>query len=97
MSPQAHLGKQAEIVAVTNFLTPLLGKGLQLPVEWKPIAARIRHELEKLGEFELAKDVRADGDGITLRWTRLESKEVPGQGHTFVLDQFLWQKAREEA
>ena len=96
MSTEAFREKQTEIVAVSEFLTSTMGKGLRLPLEWKSFAACIRHELQKLGWFDLANDVRVENDGITLRWTVLSAKQCPEGGLTFVLGLTLAQKAAEE-
>jgi hypothetical protein len=86
---------QAEVVAVSNFLASRLGHGMRIPIEWKSFAEHIRHELQKLGWFDLADDVVAENDGITLRWTRLDVEGISGGNYTFVLDQTLAQKAKE--
>lgn len=92
----AHNEKQIEIIAVSNFLNTTIWQGLRVPIKWEPIAASIRHELEKLGRVDLAGDVFAENGGVTLRWTRLELKDEPGGDHTFVLDQMLWQQKKEK-
>jgi hypothetical protein len=96
VNAQTSQEKRAEVAAVSIFASRSIGRKIRIPIEWERIAAEIRHELQRLGWSELANDMTIERDGIMMRWTRLEVKDISGCEFTFALVQTLAQKAKEE-